>query len=240
MPGAEEVRGGHAVRRFPLALSTTALALGWARQENADHGAVVVADREVSPLGRHGRIWAAPAETTFSCAVIVRPDLSAEEGDAVWLLGGLLALRAIEAVSDRSVTTWWPERVLDAETEEEVAMVKADAQLRPGQVASAVLTLRFDLDRLGLGAGDRDPLLDAVLSAIDSHAGDSGATGLAASYESNCGLIGRRIKAALLPKGETRGTAKGVDRHARLQVASATGMVEPVAIDGLRSLEVVA
>lgn len=235
----EEERAGHVIRRFPLALSTTALALAWARQENAAHGSVVVAEREVSPLGRHARIWAAPAESTFSCAVVVRPDLTAEEGDGVWLLGGLIALRAIQAVSDVAVTTWWPERVVDAATEEEVAMVKADVQLRPGHVASAALSLRFDLDRLGIDPARREELLDAVLSAIDIQTGDDGGRGLAASYESNCGLIGRRVKLALLPKGETRGTARGVDRHARLQVASATGMVEPVAVDGLRSLEVV-
>lgn len=235
----EEERSGHAVRRFPLALSTTALALGWARQENAAHGSVVVAEREVSPLGRHARMWPASSDSTFSCAVVVRPDLTAEEGDAVWLLGGLIALRTIEAVSDRPVTTWWPERVLESATEEEVAMVKADVQLRPGHVASAVLSLRFDLDRLEIDPARRDEVLDAVLAAIDSQL-DEGGGGLAASYEGSCGLIGRRVKLALLPKGETRGTARGIDRHARLQVASATGMVEPVAVDGLRSLEVVA
>lgn len=237
---SERQQGGHAVRRYPLALSTTALAMAWARQENGPHGSLVVAEREVSPLGRIGRLWPVPAESSLCCSVVVRPALTAEEGDAVWLLGGLIALRAVEAVTDHGVTIWWPERIVDAETLEEVAMVKADVQLKPGQVASAVVTMRFDLTRLGLDATQRDLLIDAVLAAVDTlPPDDASGGGLAAAYEGRCGLVGRRLKAILLPRGETRGTAKGVDRHGRLQVASATGMVEPVAVDGLRALEIV-
>lgn len=256
MTFAEEERSGHAVRHFPLALSTTALALAWARQEGAPHGSVVVADREVSPLGRHGRLWAVPPEATFSCAVVTRPVLSAEEGDAVWLLGGLLAIRAIDRIEvigagvdgEPTAPAWWPDRVVSPATGAEIVMVKADIQLRPGQVASAVITLRFDLRGIAqAGSPPAQPgdILDSLLAAADELGGDQlgadadGGIGLAAAYERRCALLGRRIKAALLPKGETRGVARAIDRYARLEVASATGMVEPIAIDSVRRLEVV-
>ena len=42
-----------------------------------------------------------------------------------------------------------------------------------------------------------------------------------------------------MSKGETRGVVGGVDRAARLELKSPTGMVERVTIDMLRDLEVV-
>jgi hypothetical protein len=43
----------------------------------------------------------------------------------------------------------------------------------------------------------------------------------------------------LLPKGETRGTARRVDRAARLELESASGMVEKITVDQVRDLKVV-
>lgn len=241
MTAVESSRNGFPVRHYPLAVSTTALALAWARQEQAPAGAMVVAEREVAPRGRLGRLWGVEAESTFACAVVTRPPLSAEEGDASWLLAGLAALRSAEAASGLDGALAWPESVVDRESGAEVAMVKADIHLRPGQVAAAVVTFRFDLRRLGLAGDERQELLDALLEATaaataDSETGGGGA--LAASYEPRCSLIGRRVKIALLPRGETRGTASRIDRHGRLEVASATGMTEAVTVDSVRTLEV--
>ena len=47
------------------------------------------------------------------------------------------------------------------------------------------------------------------------------------------------MKLRLLPKGETRGTVRHIDRGGRLQLESATGMVERISVDMLRELQVV-
>lgn len=236
----ETTRNGHQVRTFPVAVSTTALALAWARQEDAPDGAVVIAEHEVRPVGRLGRIYDKDPSSTLACAIVARPRLSAEEGDASWLIAGLLAMRAVDAVLPGRVGLWWPDALVDAENLAEVAPLKADIHLRPGHVAAAVLTFRFDLDGLRLTTSDREPLLDALLAASDELSGIADGATLAGWYQPRCVLMQRRLKIALLPRGETRGIGTGIDRHARLVIQSATGMVEQVAVDETRSIEIVA
>lgn len=240
-PGQEAEEYGHVVRRFRMGVSGAALALAWARQEEAPHGATVVVEREVSPLGRLGRLWATPPERTLSIAVVLRPPLSVEDADASWLLAGVAASEGAEAASGRPTETWWPDRVVDKETGDEVANIKVEVQLGPGRVRSAVASIRVDLEKLGLDDEGRNALLEGILGAVDRHTVglDEGSEGVAAAYEGRCALVGRRVKLRLLPKGETRGVARGVDRTGRLQLESATGMVQRVAIDSLRELEAV-
>ena len=238
-PGQEVERSGHVIRTFRIGVSSAALALAWARQENAPHGATVVLEREVSPLGRHGRLWAIPPESTLSVAIVLRPPLSAEDADASWLLAGVAAAEGAEAASGRSLGTWWPDGIVDREGDVELCTLKVEIQLGPGKVRSAVASIRLDLDKLGLGADGRDDLLDAILAALDRHSAslEEGAEGVAAAYDGRCALIGRRVKLRLLPKGETRGIARRVNSTARLELESTTGMVQRIAIDTLRDLE---
>ena len=157
------------------------------------------------------------------------------------MTGAAYAAQGAEAASGRRLATWWPDSVVDAATFDQVAALKLEIQLGPGKVRSAVATIRIDLDKLGLGPDGRDAVLEAVLVALDDHSGSmaEGSSGVAAAYVGRCGLLGRRVKLRLLPKGETRGLARGVDRSARLELESATGMVQRVAIDTLRELEAV-
>ena len=240
-PGQQEERFGHLLRHYRMGVSGAALALAWARQEDAPHGATVVVEREVSPLGRLGRLWGTAPESTLSIAVVLRPPLSAEDADATWLLAGAAAAEGTEAAAGRPMRTWWPDSVIDATTKEEVAHLKVEVQLGPGKVRSAVASIRVDLDKLGVGADGRDGVLEAILAALDGHSAslEEGADGVAAAYEGRCALIGRRVKLRLLPKGETRGIARNIDRHARLELESATGMVQRIAIDTLRELDAV-
>ncbi|MDP8991994.1 MAG: hypothetical protein M3N31_02925 [Actinomycetota bacterium] len=240
-PVVESERFGRAVRHFQVAISAGAQALAWARQEEAPHGATVVVDREISPLGLRGRMWHAPAESTLACAVVLRPPVPAEEGDSAWLVGALGALQGAEAATGAALSTWWPDTVIDADSGEPVVGIKAEVQLGPGQVRSAVVTQRFDLERLGIDPARRDELLEAVVTALDGAGealgGDGGTGDVAAAYEGRCALMGRRVKIRLLPRGESRGVVAGVDRTARLELKSPTGMVERVTIDMFRELE---
>lgn len=236
-------RGGHPERHFGFAVSVGAMALAWARQEGAPQGATVVADHEVTALGRLRDPWPAPAADTLAAAIVVRPDLPVALADAAWLLAGLAAAEGTEAVSGRPAGVWWPESVVDRDSEATLGQTKADIQLGPAQVRSAVLTIRLDLRGAGLEASRRGDLLDAVLGAFDRLAGrlGDGAEGcaeLAAAYDRRCPLLGRPVKVTLLPKGETRGVASRVDQAARLELVSPTGMTERIGVDNLRRLEV--
>jgi len=224
------------IRHYQAAVSAEAVALAWARQEEAPSGATVVVDNEVSPRGHAGRLWCAPATDTLSMAVVLRPEFTVEDADAAWLVAGMLARKSISATSARSVSTWWPDRVVDSDDGAELAMTKAEVQLGPGRMRFAVVTFRFDLARLGVA---REDLIDAVDDArVDDSSVIDDAELVSRGYSERCALLRQKVRVLLLPKGETRGRVSGVDRSARLQIESSTGMVERIGIHSLRSLEV--
>lgn len=234
-------RGGRPLRHFPVVVSASSMALAWARQESAPHLATILADQEINALGRLGEPWLHPAATTLTCAVVLRPTLDAEDADVPWLLGGLGVAEGIEAVTGSAPATWWPDAVIDGEDDHQVASVLCEAQLAPGRVRAAVVTLRIDLAALGIETGRRDELLDAVLESVDQACNRlaEDPASAATAYQNRCALMGRRLKVRLRPHGETRGTVAGVDVRGRLQLQSGTGMVERVTVDMLRDLEVV-
>lgn len=234
-------RFGHPFRHFPVAVSAEAMALAWANTEDGPDGAVVVVDVEIGARGHRGRVWGAKPPDSLACSVVLRPPLAAEQGDACWLAASIAAAEGAEAVSGLSLATWWPDAIVDASSKEEVSAVRAEIQLGPGKVKSAVLTMRFDLPRLGLSGDDKDRLLEAVVEAVDrvSQRLDEGPQTLATAYTERCPLIGERMKLKLRPKGETRGRARSIDRLARLELESATGMVERIGVDQMAELQVV-
>lgn len=231
-------RFGRQFRHFPVAVSTEAMALAWANKEDAPQGAAVVVDHEIGGRGLHGRVWRVAAQDTLSCAVVLRPALSVEEADAIWLVGALSAAVAAEAATGREMNTWWPDAVTPVGSRDVVASVRAEVQLGPGKVKSAVVTMRFDLPTLGIPVERKDELLEAALKAVDQVAValDEGPAGVAAAYEERCAMLSCRVRLELLPKGETRGVVKRVSRTARLELESPSGMVERIGVDQLRTL----
>ena len=234
-------RFGRPMRHFPVAVSAEAMALAWANQEDAPEGATVVVDHEIRAGGLHGRLWTVPPSDSLACSVVLRPTVPAEDADCSWLVAALASAEGAQAVSGKELVTWWPDSVVDAATRQQVAAVRAEVQLGPGRIKSVVITLRFDLPGLGLDAGRKDELLEAVVHAVDAVVAElaGGAAGAAAAYDKRCGLLGNRVHIRLLPKGETRGTARRVDRGARLELESASGLVEKITVDQVRDMKVV-
>lgn len=233
---------GRPTRTFPVAVSADVMAQAWANKEGAPQGAAVVVEHEINPRGLHGAIWQTPPGDTLACAVVLRPPVSAEEGDVTWLVAGLAAAEAAEAVTGKSFATWWPDAVVEADTGDPVGNMKSDVQLGPGQVKSAVVTIRLDLQRLDLDPeADRNRLLEALVGAIDRISAqlEEGADAVASGYTQRCSMLGKRAKVRLRPKGETRGVVRKIDRAARLEIESMSGMVERVGVNQLMELEVV-
>ncbi len=233
-------RFGRPMRHFPVAVTAEAMALAWANQEDAPQGATVVVDHEIRASGLHGRLWTVAPADSLACSIVLRPTVSVEEADSAWLVAALAAAEGAQAVSGHELATWWPDSVVTAASHEQVAAVRAEVQLGPGRVKGVVLTLRFDLPGLGLGADRKDDLLEAVVHAVDDAVEGlaEGAGAAAAAYEKRCGLLGNRILIRLLPKGETRGTARRVDRSARLELESPSGLVEKITVDQVRDMKV--
>lgn len=228
-----------AERRFPVAINAEALALAWIRQEAAPTGAIVVPDHEVSPRGRLGRLWTHPQEGTAVLAMVWRPDLEAERADLVWLAASLGLLAGARALTGNpALGLWWPDRLVDA-GEEEVGHVRAEVQLGPGRVTSAVVTARLDLSALGNldRATAIAAMTDGLLDAMRICDGDPETLG--AAYRESCVLSGRKAVARLLPRGTIRGIVGGFDALGRLELVSPTGLVERLRLDNLDRLEIV-
>jgi biotin-(acetyl-CoA carboxylase) ligase len=232
---------GRPMRLFPVAVSSEAMALSWANQEDAPQGATVVVDHEIRASGLHGRLWEVPAVDSLACSIVLRPALKMEDADSAWLVAAWAAAEGAQAVSGRELATWWPDSIVDAASREQVSAVRAEIQLGPGRVKSVVITLRFNLPALGLDASRKEELLEAVVTAVDAASEElaGGAAGAAAAYEKRCALLGNRLLIRLLPKGETRGTARRIDRSARLELESASGLIEKITVDQVRDMKIV-
>lgn len=233
----EDVAEGRAIRRYQAAVSAGAMASAWANQEQAPSGSVVVVDHEVSPLGRLSQLWPVPALSTLAFAVVLRPELSAEEADVPWLLAGLAAAEGIEATGGPKLAVVWPDLVVEAEGGRTVAGIRAEVQLGPGKVRVAVATVRIDLS--GDAENRRQDILDAVGAQMDARTAElaDGVAGPLAAYEKRCSTLGHKVKIRLIPRGELRGHAAAIDPLARLELRSPTGMVERVSVNMVRAVE---
>jgi len=235
-------RFGRPMRQFPVAVSSEAMALSWANQQDAPHGATVVVDHEIRPSGLHDRLWTVPSADSLSFSTVLRPTVSVEEANSGWLLAAAAAADGAQEATGRELSTWWPDAVvLGADGQAEVATVRAEVQLGPGRVKALVITLRFDLPGLGLQASDKETLLEAVVGAMDRGCERlaEGPASVAADYQQRCALLGNRVRIKLRPKGETRGTARRVDRAARLELESPSGLIEKVTVDQVGDLKLV-
>jgi BirA family transcriptional regulator, biotin operon repressor / biotin---[acetyl-CoA-carboxylase] ligase len=235
-------RFGRPMRVFPVAVSCEVMAQAWANQDAAPHGAAVIVEHEINPRGLHGSLWQSPSSDTLALAVVLRPSVSPEESDATWMVAALAGTEGAEAATGMKLATWWPDGIIEQETGDPVGAVKSEVQLGPGQVKSAVVTIRFDLMRLEVDTPEkRDALTEAVVHAVDRVAEQlsEGPARVATAYGERCAMLDKRLKVRLRPKGETRGVAKRVDRGGRLEIESLSGMVERIGVNQLMSLDVV-
>lgn len=225
------------IRRYPAAVSVGAMGLAWANQEKAPSGAMVVVDHEVNALGRLGQPWLVPAVNTLAFAVVLRPDLTAEQADVPWLIAALAVADGIGEAGGAPATAAWPDQVVDSETGQLRAGIRADVQLGPGRVRCAVATVRLavtpDMEE------HREELLAAIGTQMDRRTAElaEGLAGPLAAYEQRCSTMGRNIKVRLVPRGELRGQAGGIDSLGRLELRSATGMVERLSVNMIREIQ---
>jgi len=241
--GPETVeRFGRPMRTFPVAVSAEVMAQAWANQEAAPHGAAVIVEHEINPRGLHGGLWQTPPSDTLACAIVLRPAVSPEEADSTWMVAALAGAEAAEAVTGLKLGTWWPDGIVELESNDPVGAIKSEVQLGPGQVKSAVVTIRFDLLRLELETPEkREALTEALVGAVDrvSEQLAEGPARVATAYGERCAMLEKRVRIRLRPKGETRGVAKRVDRAGRLEIESLSGILERIGVNQLMDLEVV-
>lgn len=241
---------GRPLRHFPIALTTESLALAWARRDDAPEGAVVLADRELSPRQRKGPPWTSFPSKGLYFSLVLRPGIPPEGEGLLWLLTSLGAADGVVRAAGIDVDLKWPDDLLVAGRK--IGGVKVEAHLEPGAIAIAVLTCRLNLNvapddlpaDLAEGATStlietgedlpRERVLDGVLGALEDLY-DKEVPALQRAYADRCITLGRRIRAELLPRGEIVGTARRIDNFGALRVDTPDGDV-PVTVDSLKRL----
>ncbi len=212
------------LRRAPVGISVEQLAAAWARQDDAPAGATVVVDYEISGRMRLGIPWQVRPVDALACATVLRPSVLPEAEAVLWVVALVAAARATGA------RPGWPD-LLFTDDGRQVGAVTLEVHLGPGTIVSAVVSLRVDVVSLGTALGttlNRDHMVEAFIThalRCSALAEDQRAE-LLNEYAEVSALAGKRVKAKLLPKGETRGVAVTVDPLGMLVLESPTGMLE--------------
>jgi len=244
---------GRPLRHYPIALTTEALALAWARQEEGPEGATVVADQEVAPRQRKGPPWVPFAGRGLYFSIVLRPSLQPDAEGLLWLLASLAAAEGLSDVLRSEVSIKWPDDLLVGDRK--IGGVKVVSQLGPAQIVSAILTFRVNLDvqaddlppelqgvatsaRMQTGETvPRERALDAILRRLEQRYDDD-LQHLLEDYRRRCETLGRQVRALLLPRGEIVGRAGAVDQGGSLVIEVGTTK-KPVPVGILKKLETI-
>lgn len=217
------------VRAYPALLSTEAEAMAWARS-GAPHGAVVVADYQVSPRGRAGVPLVSRLGEGLGFSVVLRPEVSVEREGWPYLVGSLavadvLGRRAADEVlagtaGGEQPRLVWPDKVTTPK-QEHLAHLGLYVQLGPHRVEWEVLTVLVTSVE-----PPRTELLAELVQAVDTRLREPAEQVLEA-YRARCASLGRMLRALLIPVGpsgpQVTGTAVDVLEDGALVLLTSKG-----------------
>jgi BirA family biotin operon repressor/biotin-[acetyl-CoA-carboxylase] ligase len=216
---------GRPLRCYPAVVSTGSAAHGWAAS-GAPAGAVVVAERQISPRGHAGKPLEYP-EGGLGFSAILRPPLSAaREG---WLY--TVALTALLDVLGADVTLAWPDEVRRCGAT--AATVAVQTRVEGEEIAWAVLDAL--LPDVGCA---RAEVLAAVLEALEQTLA-APAPDVRGRYEPACRTIGLRVRVQLRAGTgpSLEGEAVGTLDDGALVLRTGTGAAVPVRPQDVRRLD---
>ncbi|MFC9297568.1 biotin--[acetyl-CoA-carboxylase] ligase [Streptomyces sp. NPDC057011] len=220
-----------------------------ARAGGLPEGAVLVAEEQTAGRGRLDRSWVAPARSGLFFSVLLKPGEAVPQERWGWLtlLAGVATATGLSRAAGVDTALKWPNDLLvtvDGE-ERKTGGILAE-RVTDGVVIGIGLNVSLTEDELPVPAAgslalakaavtDRDPLLKAVLRALEqwygnwrAAGGDPAASGLQETYAAGCATLGRHVRAEL-PGGRTlTGTAEAVDADGRLVIRTAEGTHEAV------------
>ncbi|MFK0232377.1 biotin--[acetyl-CoA-carboxylase] ligase [Streptomyces vinaceus] len=220
-----------------------------ARAGRLPEGAVLVAEEQTAGRGRLDRSWVAPPRSGLFFSVLLKPGDSVPQERWGWLtlLAGVAAASGLSRAAGVDTALKWPNDLLVHVNGEErkTGGILAE-RVGDGVVIGIGLNVTLAEDELPVPeAGslvlakatvtDREPLLKAVLRALEqwygdwrAAGGDPAASGLQEAYAADCVTLGRHVRADL-PGGRTlTGTAEAVDADGRLVVRTAEDEHEAV------------
>ena len=207
---------GRIVQLNQVVLSVDVAALQLGREQEAAHGALLVAEQEVAPKVRLGEPW---TEGGQAAAFVLRPDLPATYEGRLWLAAVMAMAEAIDG------RVRWPDTVVAAGVD--AARVNVTSTLVGPAIGLAVLSFRVPdvgawpaiLARLANG-------LETLLVADD----------LVDRTDALLVDLGSRVRIGLMPRGETIGIVAGVTPTGALRLEMGSGRLADLPVGQARSL----
>ncbi|MFE2478603.1 biotin--[acetyl-CoA-carboxylase] ligase [Streptomyces sp. NPDC059389] len=220
-----------------------------ARAGRLPEGAVLVAEEQTAGRGRLDRSWVAPSRSGLFFSVLLKPGESVPQERWGWLtlLAGVATASGLSRAAGVDTSLKWPNDLLVTVNGEErkTGGILAE-RVGDGVVIGIGLNVTLTEDELPVpeagslilakaAVTDREPLLKAVLRALEqwygdwrAAGGDPAASGLQEAYAADCVTLGRHVRADL-PGGRTlTGTAEAVDADGRLVIRDAEDRHEAV------------
>ena len=220
-----------------------------ARKGASAPGSVLVAEEQTAGKGRLDRSWTAPPRSGLFFSMLLRPEPPAARWGWLTLLGGVAVAGALARSAGVDTGLKWPNDVLTTGQggERKIGGILAERVGEESVVLGIGLNVTLREDELPVPTAgslalaraqgtDRDPLLRAVLRAVEdwygrwtAADGDPAASALLDAYAAGCVTLGRTVRAMLPGGNELVGEAVAVDGDGRLIIASEQGVQHPVA-----------
>jgi BirA family biotin operon repressor/biotin-[acetyl-CoA-carboxylase] ligase len=236
--------GPYAALDVLASVPSTNTALAAAARHGAPDRTVLVAEHQSAGRGRAARSWVAPARSGLALSVLLRPT---KVPQARWswvpLLVGVALARTVSTVGGLPAVLKWPNDLLLGAHRRKAAGILAEvvppsSNSSPAVVVGIGLNVTLRPEELPVPGAtslaieqaactDRDPLLRALLRALDTelrrwceYEGDPVGSGLREAYQQRCATLGERVRVELPGRSDLTGTAVEIDTEGRLVVRS--------------------
>jgi BirA family biotin operon repressor/biotin-[acetyl-CoA-carboxylase] ligase len=210
-------------------------------QKGAEHGTVVVAERQTAGRGRLGRSWYSPAGENLYCSVIVRQTAS-QTRLAEWLswlplLSAVASARAIQAVAALQARLKWPNDILIGQRKLGGVLCESNGSRTQGRFVVVGIGINVNTPRnafpddlrdlatsLAAEAGhscDRVALLATLLSELENCIENLSAqqsADLKREYTKLCSTLGRQVRVSLASGESVAGQADAINPDGSLRI----------------------
>jgi len=200
-------------------------------------GAVVLAGRQTAGQGRHGHSWHSEPCNGIYCSVVLAP------GPFLTLALGLAAQHAVVEATRLVCDLRWPnDLMLNSRKVAGILVQLVDRRAVAGiginvNHSAFPPALAAEATSLRLVAGRalaREPILLALLPAIDAFTAEPGQTILRLFTHASSYAVGRRVTVEQ-PGGAITGTTAGLDPSGYLMVRQDDGTVTLIVAGGVRA-----
>lgn len=200
-----------------------------AAAEETATGTVLIAESQTAGRGRLDRAWTSPPQAGLTFSILLRPEIDRIRWSWLPLLVGVALAETVERHCELPARLKWPNDLLiDGRKAAGILAQVADDAVVIG-IGLNVLTRRGELPPGATSVAaeggtrtDRDPLLRAILRAIETRYTAWNTTrdddDLRAAYRDRCATLNEEVTVTLPTGAPYRGRATDIDSAGRLLV----------------------